>query len=254
MVESSLKVIGALSGAFLIEATACKTAEALDQRFLEFVQALGFDSAMFVHLSSGGAPISPWVLFGDKDPWIEHYAAQNYAGVDPTISLAFQSRQAFTWEQAEHPDGSRDERRFFGEAREVWAKDGLIVPIHGPYGEFSVVNLPCDHKILLDDQEAAILRGACQMYAALGLNFAKGALPAPPVPIPPLSRRERQCVFWMAMGKYDGETAIILGISLNTVREYLLSAKAKLGVETRAQMALRALACGLLVPDRGMMG
>ena len=254
MVESSSRVIGALSGAFLIDATACKTADALDQRFLKFVQALGFDSALFVHLSSAGAAISPWVMFGDKSPWVEHYAAQNYAGVDPTVALAFQSREAFTWEQAERPDGSKAERRFFGEAREVWAKDGLIVPIHGPYGEFSVVNLPCDHKIVLDAQEAAMLRGACQIYAALGLNFAKGALPEPPEPIPPLTKRERQCVFWMAHGKHDGETAIILGISLNTVREYLLSAKTKLGVQTRPEMALKALACGYLVPDRGMMG
>ena len=253
MVESSLNVIGALSGAFMIDATVCKTANALDQRFLEFVQALGFDSALCVHLTSGGGAIAPWVMFGDKSPWVEHYAAQNYAGVDPTIALAFQSREAFTWAQAEHPDGSKDERRFFGEAREVWAKDGLIVPIHGPFGEFCVVNLPCDHKIVLDTQEAALLRGACQVYAALGLNFAKGALPGPPEPIPPLTKRERQCVYWMAQGKYDGETAIILGISLNTVREYLFSAKVKLGVETRPQMALKALVCGYLVPDRGMM-
>ena len=254
MVESSSRVIGALSGEFRIDATVCKTAEALDRRFLEFVQALGFDAAMFVHLSSAGAPISPRVLFGDKNPWIEHYAQQNYARLDPTITRAFRSRQAFTWETAERPDGTRDERRFFGEAREVWAKDGLIVPVHGPYGEFSVVNLLCDHRIILDGEETAILKGVCGIYASLGLNFLQGALPGPPMPTPPLSRRERQCLFWMSMGKHDGETAIILGISAHTVREYLDSAKAKLGVETRPELGLRALACGLLVPDRGMMG
>ncbi len=253
MVESSPNVIGALSGDFLIDATTCKTADTLDQRFLEFVQALGFTAAMFVHLSSGGAAISPRVVFGDKNPWIEHYAEQNYAGLDPTISRAFRSRKAFTWEMAERRDGSRDERQFFGEAREVWAKDGLIVPIHGPFGEFSVVNLLCDHRIVLTDEEMAMLKGVCNVYASLGLNFLQGALPGPPMPTPPMSRRERQCLYWMAMGKHDGETAIILGISTHTVREYLDSAKVKLGVETRPELSLRALACGLLVPDCGMM-
>jgi DNA-binding CsgD family transcriptional regulator len=254
MVESSPSVIGALSGDFLIDATTCTTAEALDQRFLRFVQALGFNAAMFVHLSTGGAPISPRVVFGDKNPWIEHYAAQNFARLDPTISRAFRSRQAFTWEQAERRDGPRDERRFFGEAREVWAKDGLIVPIHGPFGEFSVVNLLCDHRIVFTGEQTAMLKGMCTVYASLGLNFADGALAAPATPTPRLSRRELQCLFWMAMGKHDGETGIILGISIHTVREYLDSAKVKLGVETRPELSLRALACGLLVPDRGMMG
>ena len=254
MVESSPKVIGALSGEFLMDATTCKTLEALDQRFLQFVRALGFDSALFVNLSSGGAAISPHVMFGDNSPWIEHYTAQNFARLDPTISRAFRSREPFTWTMAERRDGSKDERRFFGEAREVWAKDGLIVPVHGPYGEFSVVNLPCDHEIILDSDEMAMLKGVCGIYASLGLNFLHGALPAPP-PLPtPLSPRQGQCVYWMAMGKHDGETAIILGISIHTVREYIESAKAKIGAETRVELGLKALAYGLLVPDLAMMG
>jgi DNA-binding CsgD family transcriptional regulator len=70
---------------------------------------------------------------------------------------------------------------------------------------------------------------------------------------PALSRRERQCVYWMAMGKHDGETALILDISAHTVREYIDSAKVKLGAQTRPELSLRALACGLLAPDRCLM-
>ena len=253
MVESIPPVLSAEAGVFLIEATVCKSAEALDRIFLRFANALGFSSAMFVNLSNAGGAIAPRVVFGDSDPWVERYVDQNYARLDPTLPLAFRSRNAFTWRDAERPTGSRRERQFFGEAREIWARDGLVVPIHGPFGEFSVVNLLCQRRIRLADEEIAMLSGICAVYAGLGLNFAQGALPSPPAAAPALSRRERQCVYWMSMGKHDGETALILGISAHTVREYIDSAKVKLGAQTRPELSLKALACGLLVPDRGMM-
>lgn len=253
MVVSQSQVLSAAAAEFLVEATQCKSATLLDEHFLRFAKSMGFDSAMFVHLSSAGAAVAPRVLFGEDNPWVGHYAAQNYARLDPTIPRAFRSRRAFTWGDAESPDAPRRQRDFFGEAREVWAKDGLIVPVHGPFGEFSVVNLLCSHRIALAPEETAVLKGVCSIYACVGLNFAQGALPLPPVAIPALSRRERQCIYWMCMGKHDAETAVILGISAHTVRGYLDSAKVKLGVETRPELSLEALACGLLVPDRGMM-
>jgi len=253
MVESSSTHLNAVSAEFLIEATACKAPPALDGYFRRFAQALGFDSAMFVHLSSAGAAIAPRVLFGDDNPWVSHYAAQNYAGLDPTIPRAFRSREAFTWGTVEPSGASRRIRQFFGEAREVWAKDGLIVPIHGPFGEFSVVNLLCGRRIVLTDEEMAMIKGVCNIYASLALSLSQGALPIPVSASPPLTRRERQCVYWMCVGKRDWETAKILGISTHTVRDYLDSAKIKLDAETRAELSLKALACGLLVPDGGMM-
>jgi DNA-binding CsgD family transcriptional regulator len=253
MVESHSKLLNLAATEFLVEAPACKTVEALDALFLRFAQTLGFDSTMFVNLSNVGTAIAPRVVLGDRAAWIEHYAAQNYARLDPTIPRAFRTRKPFTWEEVERPDAPRRQRQFFGEAREVWARDGLIVPIHGPFGEFSVVNLLCRRRIRLADEETAIIKGVSNIYVSLGLNLAQGALALPPEAAPPLSRRERQCIYWMCMGKRDIDTAEILGISAHTVRGYLNAAKVKFGVETRPELALKALACGLLVPDWGML-
>ena len=254
MVEYSLSILNVAAADFFIEATASKTADALDALFQRFVRRLGFDSAMFINLSSGGAPIAPRIIFGAADPWVAHYAENNYARLDPTLQRAFRSRKAFTWRDVERPDGSREERAFFGEAREIWAQDSLIVPIHGPFGEFSVVNLISQAPLALSEEALALLQGACHVYATVGLNFASGALSAPPMPMPDLGRRERQCTYWMAMGKHDNETASILRISINTVRGYLESSKLKLGAQSRPELTLKALAYGVLVPDRGMIG
>jgi DNA-binding CsgD family transcriptional regulator len=252
MVESSSDSMSQIAAAFLGDASACQTIEALDERFLAFARGAGFASAMFVHLSSQGEPIAPRVVFGHKSPWIAHYAERNYARLDPTIPRAFLSRRAFTWGAVDR-SRSRRLRRFFGEAREVWAKDGLVVPIHGPFGEFSVVNLLSERRIRLSAEQIAAIQGVCHIYACLGLNLVKGPVVEPVDAHAELSRRERQCIYWMCVGKHDSQTARILGISAHTVRDYLDSAKLKLQVETRPEMSLRALAMGLLVPDRAML-
>ena len=239
---------------FMVEATGCAEIEALDERFRRFVQGQGFNSAMFVHLSTSGAPVAPRLVFGDQDPWIEHYNARNYARLDPTIPRAFTSRHAFTWGQAEKPDGPRALRDFFGEAREVWAEDGLIVPVRGPCAEFSVVNLLSDRKIVLRKAERAVFQGAAYIYASEGLNLLTGALGAGPTPKTALTRREQECVYWMAQGKYDPEIGVILGLSQHTVRDYIDAAKAKLEVQTRPQLIAKALTFGYLVPDPAILG
>ncbi|MDR3511058.1 MAG: autoinducer binding domain-containing protein [Caulobacteraceae bacterium] len=253
MIESDDRGLGNAAADFMMAASDCAKIEMLDDRFRRFVQGQGFNSAMFVHLSSSGAPVSPRVVFGDPDPWIAHYNARRYARLDPTIPQAFTSRRAFTWGQAEKPDGSREQRDFFGEARELWAKDGLVVPVHGPYGEFSVVNLLSDRKIVLSDAERAVFEGSAQVYASQGLTLLFGALGAGPAPKTALTRREQECVYWMAQGKHDAEIAVILGLSQHTVRIYIDAAKTKLEVQTRPQLIAKALTFGYLVPDPAML-
>jgi DNA-binding CsgD family transcriptional regulator len=253
MVDPFSTMLTDAATAFLTQASACATIDALDRLFQRFARALGFEGALYINLSSAGAPVSPRVVFGGEDEWITHYAAQNYAQLDPTIPRAFQSRKPFTWRDAERRGAPRSEKQFFGEAREIWAEDGLIVPIHGPFGEFSVVNLLSRTPIKVDDEQAMVLQGVCHMYVTAGHNLIDGVATSTPEPMPTLSLRERQCVYWMTMGKHDVETAIILSISVNTVNGYLSTAKTKLGVQTRAALSLKALVYGLLIPDRAMM-
>lgn len=59
--------------------------------------------------------------------------------------------------------------------------------------------------------------------------------------VPRLSRRERQCLRLVAAGKTDWEIATILGISVETARQYVKRARAAYDVVSRAQL----VACGL---------
>jgi DNA-binding CsgD family transcriptional regulator len=57
----------------------------------------------------------------------------------------------------------------------------------------------------------------------------------------PLTRRESDCLAWVAQGKTDQETGIILGISARTVRFHIENAKKKLGVATRIQAVTKRM-------------
>ena len=54
-----------------------------------------------------------------------------------------------------------------------------------------------------------------------------------------LTNRERQIAALLASGKSQGEAAILLGLSIHTVRSYLKSARAKTGSVTSTQLACR---------------
>jgi LuxR family quorum-sensing system transcriptional regulator CciR len=58
---------------------------------------------------------------------------------------------------------------------------------------------------------------------------------------PHLSRRQVQCVRLVAAGKTDWEIAVILGIGLETARQYVKRARSAYGAVSRAQVVVLGL-------------
>ena len=57
---------------------------------------------------------------------------------------------------------------------------------------------------------------------------------------PALSRREAECLQWLAAGKTLGEAATIIGISERTLRFHVANARERLGVATTIQAVVAA--------------
>ena len=64
--------------------------------------------------------------------------------------------------------------------------------------------------------------------------------------IAPLSDRERECLLWVSEGKTTQETALILGVSANTVNKYIVSSIQKLNAGNRAMAIAVAIRAGII--------
>lgn len=64
------------------------------------------------------------------------------------------------------------------------------------------------------------------------------------IPVVSLSPRQHECLTLVAQGKSDWEIAQILGISRDTVHEYVEAARQKYGVRRRIQLILKMIQDG----------
>lgn len=61
-----------------------------------------------------------------------------------------------------------------------------------------------------------------------------------------LTDRQRDCLIWVARGKGDWETSIILGISKETVAQHISEACERYGVRKRTSLMIHALFDGTI--------
>lgn len=67
-------------------------------------------------------------------------------------------------------------------------------------------------------------------------------------PIPQLGPREKECLYWSALGKTNDEIAEILGLSMHTTQRYLMSARHKLGAASTTSATALAIQLRLINP------
>ncbi|MGK6316205.1 transcriptional regulator VisN [Neorhizobium sp. DT-125] len=72
------------------------------------------------------------------------------------------------------------------------------------------------------------------LFAAYGASFTEGADARTERDFE-LTERELECLFWIAEGKTSDEIAVILGISRNTINNYITSVMRKTATKTRSE-------------------
>ncbi|MEW9804493.1 helix-turn-helix transcriptional regulator [Mesorhizobium marinum] len=87
--------------------------------------------------------------------------------------------------------------------------------------------------------------GGAQMRCCYALSQIPEMLRAD-VAQDPLSDRERECLLWVSEGKTTDEVALILGVSANTVNNYITHAIQKLSASNRAMAIATAIRSGII--------
>lgn len=196
--------------------------------------------------ATAGTVDAPFVRTTYPNAWISRYLLKGYVAVDPIVREGFYRRLPFRWDEIQS-DGTAD--AFLADATEhgVGAQ-GLSIPVTDKQqrrGLLSInATMSADRWIVAvqrHGQEWAILAQIVHQIAVREL-FGEAD------PVPPLARREQECLHWTALGKDIKDIAVILELSEHTVRDYLKSARLKLGCATRSAAATRAIHLGIITP------
>lgn len=180
------------------------------------------------------------------DEWERYHDEQHLGRSDPVHRACQLTSVGFTW--SELPRMMRLTQRdlsVLSAAANQGIGEGFTVPAHVPgelNGSCSFATAP---GVRLQPEKLAMaqLAGAFAFEAARRLTRA-GATIEPTSPH--VSTRERECLVWIARGKSDSEIATILGISPETVHQYVKHVRATYDVVSRSQLVVRALFAGTI--------
>lgn len=175
--------------------------------------------------------------------WVAAYSERQLHLIDPVFVRAGRTALPFFWDSREFKSGVKPrQRRMLAEARRFGIAHGYTIPIHSPRSPLPL-RASCS---VIPDRRTIHRHSYFAVQLMAGHLFESAArlrhLHRPPVDMPRLSRRERECLELVAQGKSDWEISVILGISAHTVHTYVASAMRRFKVSTRQQALVCALA------------
>ncbi|MCB1450663.1 MAG: LuxR family transcriptional regulator [Nitratireductor sp.] len=188
----------------------------------------------------------PFVRTTYPAAWMQTYLVRNYAQIDPVFLEGFRRSQPFFWDEL---DSSAAGVADFFEAAAGFGVSisGYSVPVTDRIGRRSFVSYNSLETPDVWREQVARLKPVLTALAEklhdkaiqeMQLNQVKA----------PLSPREIECLSWIARGKDASMISEILEISEFTARDYLKSARLKLGCNSIAQAVYEATRLGLISP------
>lgn len=245
MASSTANVAYDPAWAFLKNAGSFPDLESLQGGFARAVGAFGFNQfSCSLVIESGKAP-APKALFGRSNKaWDDHYLERGYLRVDPCVRLLFSAPGPFTWSDLGPEHHTPESRLIFADAAAADAREGFVVPVWDGKQNFYGVRL-LSPETEFDPNARATLHALATVYVCEGvklLELADDDLPTNT----PLTRRETECLKWVAEGKSDWDISELLGISEATVHAHVENAKKKIGVRSRVQAVVVATVKGWL--------
>jgi len=207
--------------------------------------ATALDLSCFAYLALQGADKGkPRLISTYPSQWTTHYLRNRYHTIDPVIGEALQTPEPFRWGiDFRSKSTSMAEQQFFEEAAQFGIRIGFTVPIHDGHGPVAALTFAANERRpkfekCIDSHDRVLQLIAMYFHAHVRHKLANER----GVDGIRLSPREFECLKWASQGKSAWEIGLILGISRNTVADYLENAKQKLGVRTVVQAATRLAA------------
>ncbi|KRQ89860.1 autoinducer binding domain-containing protein [Bradyrhizobium valentinum] len=190
--------------------------------------------------------LPPAVTVNFPPDWCHRYFERNYRVIDPVVRRTPMLPGPFLWDElAKQYQLQSGEQRVLDEAREAGLKHGMSVPLFGALGRVSVVSFASP----FDDADPQYRMSHLNTLAwHFHIAFAEIARPSDSSCDRKLilSKREKDCLRWVAEGKSSWEIGKILKVSDNTVNFHIRNVMRKLGTTNRTQAIVKAIRLNLI--------
>lgn len=218
-----------------------KHPDQLGRALRELCGSYGLSHMTFLVASVPGRPERyPYYCSTYPDAWTEAYIGRNYFGIDPVIDILRWGHLPVDWSSLDWQSPSA--AQLFREAgSHTIGPHGLTIPVRGPHGERCLFSVTSNRRrrdwarLCVDGIHELIILSHYLHETVLTVTGLRDT-----GKVRELSRRERQCLELLAMGRISKQIAAALGISESAVRQYLRSARLKVGASTSHQAIAKA--------------
>lgn len=176
--------------------------------------------------------------------WVTHYIKSNYMNIDPLIDFDYRRISFMDWEEIRR---TKSVEHFFEDFHRRGLGDhGMILTSNLDSGLYGAANF-CFNKqkeswSTFRTENMATLRFLTNSLSETYESLYEGRA----VRHYNITQREKECLYWVAMGRTDEEVGALLKIGKWTVVSHLKSAKYKLGCVNRTAAVARAISSGLI--------
>ncbi|WP_273794940.1 helix-turn-helix transcriptional regulator [Brucella intermedia] len=188
---------------------------------------------------------TPYVRTTYPHNWVSHYFLSGHATIDPVLREGLARETPFDWREVDIPTEAYE---FLREAQQHGlGANGYSIPIVDKKRR-ALFSLNSKRP---SDQWSEIVDRYRNEWRGIGFHIHGKAiqeLHGERDPVPQLGNREKECLYWTALGKNSKDIAVILELSEHTVQSYLTSARNKLGATTIASATSRAIQLRLINP------
>lgn len=229
----------------------CDNLDGLKTIMMDIQEKLNYDFILYsIQISKSFKESSISYIGNFPDKWIKRYEEKDYLNIDPIVKHCISSNIPLCWYEF-YNDKNININNFFKDAN----KHGLIGGISSGFrinsGETGILSMAKKETVKENDNSycsVVMHMTSLQPYIHDSLNRIslknkeiKKTLS--------LTKRELECLTWIADGKTSGEISTILKISESTVIFHIKNIIKKLEVNNRTQAISKAMLLGLLYPN-----
>ncbi|MEK0274925.1 autoinducer binding domain-containing protein [Vibrio vulnificus] len=182
------------------------------------------------------------------EDWMKYYNEHDYMNVDPVVQKVLTCKTPFFWSDLiNEQDLLSDSLHLMNQAAESGLNSGIAFSLHGEPGE--VVGMGVARSDSYEDSKDYDFLAKVYLLGTYFHETYRDMLIKEKNKLPLVTDREKDIIYWGAEGKTDPEIAIILGISVNTVRFHWKSIFKKLDARGRSYAVTKSIRLGIIVPE-----